>query len=106
MANSKQSSNLLTEEQEEFYHRHIKLKTESGLSRAQYCKRHKLNYRMFGYYERMLPSTNDFLPIQLVTDNEEILNKPQILCSIIFKNGNELKVHNSSVLPTLISLLS
>ena len=109
MANSnKQCSNLNPQEQEEFYRKHIKLKVESGLPRIEYCKLHGLSYREFGHYERTLSFAGDFLPIQLA-HTEELMTKPQILnpilCSIVFKNGAELKVHDAVVLPTLISLL-
>src|ERR1700692_4004727 len=99
MANSnKQFSNVSPQEQEVFYRKHIKLKAESGLPRTDYCKLHGLSYREFGHYERTLSLASDFLPIQL-SCSEELPTKPQILCSIVFKNGAELKVHNAIVLP-------
>lgn len=107
MANSnKQCSNVIPQEQKEFYRKHIKLKVESGLPRTDYCKLHGLNYSEFGDYERELASNNEFLPIKLVASNDEFQSKPQALCSIILKSGAELKVHDVVVLPTLISLLS
>jgi hypothetical protein len=106
MADSiKQFSNLSQQEQDEFYRKHIKLKAESGLPRTAYCKLHGLNYREFGYYERELESESNFLPIKLVANSEDLPPKPQVLCSIIFKNGAELKVYDTIVLPTLITSL-
>ena len=105
MANSsKQCLNITPQEQEEFYRKHIKLKAESGLPRTKYCKLHGLSYREFAYYERRLSVASGFLPIQLA-HGEHLPAKPPILCTIIFKNGAELKVHDAIVLPTLISLL-
>jgi hypothetical protein len=95
----------LNSQEEEFYHKHIKLKVESGLPRTEYCKLHGLNYRKFGYYERSLALVSDFVPIKL-TAQEELKPATRLLCSVIFKNGAELKVHDAIVLPSLIALMN
>ncbi len=81
----------------------IKLQQESGLSRASYCRKHNLVCSRFLYWEKKLKQTaTTLLPVTL---NPGIV-KSDALCTLAFKNGSELKIHDSAALATLISILS
>jgi hypothetical protein len=107
--NTASNGNLLTKEQ--FWQEHIKLKQSSGVSRAEYCRRHVLSATQFAYWEhremsQASLSSCELLPVMLSRDKEiPSCESLGTLCSVLFKNGHELKVQDSSVLPLLISLL-
>lgn len=96
---------------EQFWCEHIKLKMSSMLSRASYCRKHGLNYDQFGYWEQKLKldsQSSNLLPIKLIsTKQEEIIPQKSIatLCTLAFKSGNVLTVHDKSVIPALLSML-
>ena len=96
---------------EQFWSEHIKLKRSSLLSRAAYCRTYELNYDQFGYWEQKLKlesKSSDLLPIKLITTKQDeisLQNPTAILCTLAFKNGNLLTVHDKSVIPALLSML-
>jgi hypothetical protein len=57
--------NLKQSNRPRFWQAHVKAMTQSGLSRAEYCRRRDLSYHAFTYWQRKLakPSNN---PITLV----------------------------------------
>jgi len=88
---------------EQLWQEHIKLKQQSGLSRAAYCRLHNLVCSRFTYWENKLSQPlSKLLPVRLVQSSA----KQHVLCSLMFKNGNELRIHDPAILPTLISSLS
>ena len=112
---AKSISNTAVEEGKgAFWAEHIKLSQSGKLSHAAYCRKYKLSYCQFLYWKQKLASH----PLQLVAVR---LNIPEssstiqdnsaqdavvTLCTVVFKNGNELKVHSQEILPALISGLS
>ena len=95
---------------EQFWREHINLKKDSMLSRAAYCRNNKLNYDQFGYWEQKLKlesQSSDLLPIKLIsTKQEEIVfqSPTATLCTLAFKNGAVLTVHDKSVISSLLSI--
>ncbi len=93
---------------EQFWHEQIKLKEASGLSRAAYCRQHDLICSRFAYWEnKLMPqeqATPQLLAVKLHSDAQVISQSDKILCSLDFKNGYELKIHDQAVLPLLLSL--
>ena len=93
----------------QFWNEHIKLKQESGLSRAAYCRKYGIVCGQFGYWENKLksaqPELSQLLPIKLNLDNAAS-HHIETKCTIALKSGHKLKVHDHSILPLLISLLS
>ena len=92
---------------EQFWQEHIALKQASGLSRRAYCREHGLIHSRLAYWEHKLTTTGllssqKLLPITI----EPIATEVSILCSLHFKNGSKLIIHDPVVLPTVISLLS
>ena len=96
---------------EQFWHEHIKLQRSSMLSMAAYCRNNKLNYNQFAYWEQKLKRASlslDLLPIKLIGSKQDEIseqNTTAILCTLAFKDGNVLTVHDKSILPTLFSML-
>lgn len=97
-------------EREQFWKEHAKLQRQSGLSRKAYSLQHQLNYDQFGYWEgkwRQQKVASRLLPVHLnrsVKPNN--IQRPDTICTLIFKSGHELKIHDQSILPMLCSLWS
>lgn len=93
---------------EQFWHEQIKLKEASGLSRAAYCRQHDLICSRFAYWEKKLmtqtQATPQLLAVKLHSSAQTITQQVKTLCSLVFKNGHELKIHDQDVLPLLLSL--
>ena len=108
MTESNQSKDNLPRQNEQFWIEQIKLKRESGLSRAAYCKKHDLSYHTFAYWEqkKAMRKTSQLLPVKLIQPHDANTEaKSKILCSVLLKSGHKLKVHDQSMLPMLISML-
>jgi len=112
---TKQTASDDIKTKEQFWNEHILLKRKSGLSRSFYCRKHKLNCDNFAYweqkYDKAILSTSKLLPIKLDAGKSEPINMTGVisnnilLCALTLKNGNELKVYDKSVIPTLLSAL-
>lgn len=97
-------------EKEQFWMGHAKCQRESGLSRIAYCRKHQLNYDQFSYWKqkwRQQTTSARLLPVNLnklptITD----IPQNQTICTLAFKNGHELKIHDKSILHILLSLWS
>lgn len=88
---------------EQFWQGHLKVQQESGLSQAAYCRNHSLACSRFSYWKKKLtqPAVK-LLPVSLTQSSV----KADVLCTLVLTGGNELKIHDLTVLPTLISILS
>lgn len=97
-------------EKELFWKEHAKRQRQSGLSRKAYSLEHQLNYDQFGYWEhkwRLQNGVSRLLPVHLnCPENTSEILKPKTICTLIFKNGHELKIHDQSILPMLCSIWS
>ncbi|MCW8397634.1 transposase [Legionella sp. PATHC038] len=83
---------------------HVTHQKESGLSRVTYCRKHQLNYHQFGYWERKYReeiASSKLVPIQL---NKLTQRAPETVCTLVLNNGHELKIHDQTLLPMLLSL--
>src|SRR5262245_8255681 len=97
------------EEKEGFWNEHRKHQKESGLSGRAYCKKNQLSYRQFSYWSdrgAQQERASKLMPIQIealpkVTSSQGT----DTVCTLVFKKGYELKVHDQSLLPMLLSLL-
>ena len=104
------SSNATITEKEQFWKEHAKCQRESGLSKVAYCRKHQLSYDQFGYWIkkwRQQTATSALLPVHLNTV-PKVIDCRQIntICTLTFKNGHELKIHDKTVLPMLLSFWS
>lgn len=104
------STEKMFTEKEALWKEHAKRQRESGLSRVAYCRKYQLSYDQFGYWVqkwRQQSAPARLLPINLSNLPTTIsIPKTQPLCTLTFKNGHELKIHDKSVLPMLLSLWS
>ena len=104
---SKRQQEIL--EKSNFWQNHFKQQKESGLSRVEYCKQHQLSYVRFGYWLGKLQEqpSSTLLPIHLdITQSSPGIAVPHAVCTLILKNGCELKIHDKSVLPILLTTLN
>ena len=91
---------------EEFWKEHTERQKASGLSRKDYCLEHQLSYKQFGYWERKKQrqlASSDLMPVA-VQRPELIMNNTRgetTVCTLVFKNGYELKIHDKAVLALL-----
>ena len=92
---------------EQYWNEHIRLKQESGLSRIAYCRLNELICSRFAYWENKLKlqsqPTTSLLAVKL-SSSALTISQPNTLCSLAFKGGHELKIHDQTVLPLLLSL--
>lgn len=103
---------VLTYEDENFWKKHVRDFPESGLTKAAYCRKNAINYALFFYWVKKISSpqkilsknipgkenknnisvTIPLLPVQLKNESDSI--KHGIHCSINFKNGSTLHIHD------------
>ena len=104
------SSDAITTDKEQFWKEHAKHQLESGLSIIAYCRKHQLNYDQFGYWRqkwRQQSANVGLLPVHLnKTPKIMTCSQPDTVCTLTFKNGHELKIHDKTLLPLLLSLWS
>jgi hypothetical protein len=89
---------------EQLWKEHARRQKESGLSRIAYCRKHQLSYTKFGYWERKWrqeTTGSKLVPIHL---NEPTKIVSETICTLSLKNGHELKIHDKTILPMLLSL--
>lgn len=103
---------VLTYEDENFWKKHVAAFPESGLTKAAYCRKNAINYALFFYWVKKISSpqkikkisgnNNDtaimtpLLPVQLKQESDNI--QYDIHCSISFKNGSLLHIHDQQSL--------
>jgi hypothetical protein len=102
---------ILSEEtplrKEQFWRAQSQSQKESGLSRRAYCREHQLNYEHFNYWERKFHKQTiapALLPVKIASLSKTDSQGVETLCTLAFKNGHELKIHDKGVLPLLLSL--
>ena len=93
-----------------FWREHIQLKKDSGLSGAAYCRQHELTCHQLYYWESKLKPQIEIespsIAVKLDSRAHSATSQSMVLCSLELKNGQHLKIHDETVLPLLISLLS
>jgi hypothetical protein len=108
MADGKKLIATNSEKNDNYWSEQIRLKRASGLSSAAYCREHGISYNKFYYWANKLtlakPKFTQLLPVK-VNSGEMVSHSIDTKCTLKLKGGHELKVHDQSVLPLLISLL-
>jgi hypothetical protein len=88
-------NNIPQKSQEQFWQEQIKLRQESGLSRAAYCSQHELICSRFSYWEHKLsPKPELSTPLVAVKLHTHAANFPspkliRALCSLELKDGHQ-----------------
>lgn len=96
--------------QEQYWKEHVARQKASGLSITVYCRQHELNYDRFYYWmkkeKRCAPR---LIPIEIksaATKNISTLAmEPPVLCTLTFKGGSVLEIHDKSAIPLVLSVL-
>lgn len=95
-----------------YWEKHIKLRYDSGLSMAEYCRINNLAYHQFKYQERKLAKKSLdknalLLPVKLVEQEEVSDSKvsSMLLCTLKLRAGHQLNIFDTQVLPALLSVL-
>lgn len=92
-------------EKEQFWKEQSKLQRLSSLSRAEYCRQNQLSSSKLDYWERKWRRQGSGIGLLRVKINEASTNASvSSICTLRFKNGHELKIHDQSILPMLLSL--
>lgn len=98
-------------DKERIWKEHAQRQKDSGLSRVAYCRKHQLSYDQFGYWlqkwrqQTMSSQSVKLLPIH-VSKSFKMHDalQSETICTLAFKNGHVLKIHDKSVLTMLFSL--
>jgi hypothetical protein len=96
-------------ENEAFWQQHYLVLKSSGLSRKEYCHENNLDYDQFGYriskWNKVQAIDNNHERLVAVklkpASFDESLN-PSILCTLNFKSGHQLRVHDSKALMIIL----
>lgn len=91
-------------EDEAFWKNHAKLHQASGLTRVEYCRLNNVHYDRFTYWigkQKNPPSA--LVAVKLKSANE--LSTPALLCTLDFKNGYCLKIHDKQALLAILEKL-
>jgi hypothetical protein len=87
---------------------HLKAAAKSGLSRAEYCRRHHLSYHAMGYWHKRLSRDNSrqtFVPVKMaLIRNEE--HRDESGLKIILPGKMSIAVGNKFSSATLDRLLT
>lgn len=101
-------------EDEDFWMEHVLKFSESGLSRAEYCRTKGINRDRFRYWKKIVEGKKSdesaekssllklkkLLPVEI---KEEPVKKELGLCSIELRNGSLLQIHAWSVVEQILS---
>ena len=99
-----QQPNSNTASKKQFWQEYVSLRQKYKCSKAAYCRKHKLNYDQFIYWEKKLTrSSSQLLPVKL---NIQGQIKSTLLCTLKLTNGTELKVYDNTSLPIILSMVS
>jgi len=84
-------------EDKAYWESQIESQKKSQLSKSAYCRANHISYFRFNYWEKRLKkSCHPLIPIKIKPAINSSKNKP--ICSIIFKNGNDLHIHDKEAL--------
>lgn len=103
------SVNATASQEDKFYwESHIKAQRASGISRAAYCRINHVNYDRMGYWiknnKQARHSNVGVIPILVKQENsdEASPNGNRILCTLRFKNGISISIHDKEALCLLV----
>jgi hypothetical protein len=89
---------------EDFWKQHAVLQKGSGLSRAEYCRKNQLNYACFRYWLCKWRKISPKLISVTLTSAAAVTTEP-LLCTLTFKRGRTLRIHDKSIIPLILSSL-
>jgi len=77
---------------EEYWKEHVEKCSRSGMSQAEYCRRHKLSPKLFTYWKRKLreQETISFIPVQVKP--ERYIPAEQTTGVVLYKEGYRIEI--------------
>ena len=90
---------------------HVKALANSGLSRAEYCRRHDISYHALTYWQRKLPQPNSttttLVPVTLQTDaGRNVMQLERAALQIVLPGQMTIAVCDNFSPATLTRLLT
>lgn len=93
-------------ENETYWKEQIKLQNASQISKAAYCRINKINYDKFNYWIRRLKDNKEtLLPVKIKALPNIKPDARQSLCTVIFKNGSQMCIHDREILLLMLDRL-
>jgi hypothetical protein len=98
---------------DQYWSDHLVMQKKSGLSMTAYCREHQLNYDRFYYWVRkekqpglqLIPI--ELKPVEPIAKSVSAPSRmPTVLCTLTFRAGSVLQVHDKEALPLILSALS
>ncbi len=91
-------------EDESFWRRHVELHQSSGLTRKKYCRLNNVNYDRFGYWLGKFTRQSSLVAIKLKAENIPL--KQATLCTLNFRDGRTLPIHDQQALSYILEKLA
>ena len=94
-------------EKNKFWQLHINAWQQSGISQADFCRRHGLNIKIFGYWKRKLysrPEGVSFVPVAIKTSHTAYVKTGSSL-RVVTSNGLSIEIGDGFNPATLRLLL-
>ena len=106
---SKSVNASASQEDEAYWERHIKAQRASGISRAAYCRINHVHYDRMNYWLKNNKQTRQasagIIPILIKPEtiiDEASMNGSRILCTVRFKTGITISIHDKEALCLLL----
>jgi hypothetical protein len=105
---SKSVKSTASQEDKAYWERHIKSQRASGISRAAYCRINHVNYDRLSYWlknNKQAPQAKaGVIPIRLKQEisHEANVDEAKILCTLRFKTGATISIHDKEALCLLL----
>ena len=87
---------------QEKWKQHVESYRNGSLTKKNYCKVHKIGYHAFSYWLNKFRANTNLIAIRLKTPTEV---EPTVLCTLEFKQGVFLKVHDLKTLGVILGML-
>lgn len=92
-------------EDESFWKRHAGLHQSSGLTRKKYCLLNNVNYDRFGYWlGKFTRQSSSLVAIKLKVESAPL--KQTTLCTLNFRDGRTLQIHDQQALSYILEKLA
>ena len=91
----------------QYWQPHIMAWEQSGINQAEYCRRHELNIKVFGYWKRKLvckPEGVSFVPVSIKTSHTAPVRSGALL-KLVTGNGLSIEIWDGFNPATLRTLL-
>ena len=92
---SNEVENKDNQDKKQFWQDHVETWKQSGTIQAEYCRRHDLNIKLFGYWKRKMcrkPAAGiTFVPVAVKTSQATVV-KPTATLKLIIRGGSCIEI--------------